>query len=1302
LRNCIRFRFLLIAFLVGCGSSGGLRGCESEETVPFVRTSTNVVENSVQTVITSQGVQFAYENRTALVSQLLSVDENGWAALDVPPFEAGDDRFGVRGRDIAIGLHVPSAQLDFEILDNPLRIRLDISNARMRMDSGVIGLSIIADGACRVENGIQPDTEDASFAVADVSLILTPQIDQEGRVQVEVTLQNIEMTEFNIQLAYDETLPECRMAECEFVCSLSVLGAELTETLYDTFRSRISDILAPVMTTLINERLAVLNNQSLMLEGVLKPSSLPGTIPIPKDAHGMQYLVKPGQDGLDYVDGQGQNPGVGITLDVGTESVGHPCVPQVVGEPPFAVGPAPILSGIGADGHPYHLGVSVAEATLNRALWSAWRAGMLCLTLDSEAIEEALERRIDTDTLSIFLPSLSVLNRTPKPVMVVLDPKFSKANFPIIKLQSVSNDQGIPQAGMAVQLPNLGIDMYAYLEDRWTRLTGMRVDVNLDLIIQATPNNELTIVGDAPTITNLFVEYNELLEADDLQPLLRALLDLILGSLLSEGLNFQFGLDGLLSTLADIPYDAVITSITTAGQVADHLNIFFAFEPAMAESGLTAGVDTRASLQAMARDSIRVNVAAPGAHTPLYQYRIEDSLWRPLESAVNGQLTINDPMLKFADDQTLLIRAVDKGHYRSLDTTPVEINVPSARERNTLRLSPLDSPTTGCSVNRQDENGTTSLLALLICLGFLRRPRRWIAIAAVILLSFGCEDTHPAPDVPCVDDSQCPGGLICLGNICQPERSCGDDSDCCVLQNCQSGVCRDFPPDACSMSSCPRGQACAQDYCFANTCSEGGECGSGAQCVEGACIFGIPCQGTCSSDQACFVHRGLCRKSPTLCTQNCAAGLVKVVINPQAYDGPVCNLESAECRCVESFGDRLGSIARQADMALLNGRPVFASLDPDHDDLVFIEGADTDAPIHTYLDGLPGSENQALPPSTSRMGLIQPGPRRGYYPQIEVDQRGRVHIAYYDLDDQSLRYLRREESGVWVGPIVVDEGGDAGRYVQLRVEPDGRSHLIYTALTGPGGESSIRYTVGSNAAVAPQNFEIQVVSSRPTHMEETTPFGLLPTEYGVRPCMTLDGRRVVLAFHDAVEGKMYLAAGTESGFQVEPLNGDLTPLGTLDPGGRYTDFEQHRVGEHCALVSRDGLIDLVFTNERTWSLMGYQGTVQGPGLISLVDPGPWGSRRYIGASPAMAYDPVDRPVIVYQDSSMNDLRLNVLTNNGWLESATIIDDQGAIGFSNSVVISGSDAMIGTVRLSTAAGSRETSTVDFYSVDLTQY
>ena len=90
------------------------------------------------------------------------------------------------------------------------------------------------------------------------------------------------------------------------------------------------------------------------------------------------------------------------------------------------------------------------------------------------------------------------------------------------------------------------------------------------------------------------------------------------------------------------------------------------------------------------------------------------------------------------------------------------------------------------------------------------------------------------------------------------------------------------------------------------------------------------------------------------------------------------------------------------------------------------------------------------------------------------------------------------------------------------------------------------------------------------------------------------------------------------------MNGLFGPsLSEQDPGGRYGVFP-NMVGEDCAILSANGEIDLIFSNNRTWSLMGYQARSRSwePEYSRRRT---WGHRARIGAAPAAAFDPAGRP-----------------------------------------------------------------------------
>ena len=195
--------------------------------------------------------------------------------------------------------------------------------------------------------------------------------------------------------------------------------------------------------------------------------------------------------------------------------------------------------------------MSVAEALVNRTLWTAWRSGLFCISMDSQRIKTLLEREVDSSTLSIFLPSLSTLAADPVPIMVVLNPQFSKAAFPIAQFADVSKSGD--SASRIVHWPARHRRGHVrVLERPLDTLTQINTDLYLDMVVQATPENSLILTGEQPRIENLTVEYNEL-ETDDVPALMQAMLDLAIGAFLNDGLNFDFGLTGLLNDFTDRP-----------------------------------------------------------------------------------------------------------------------------------------------------------------------------------------------------------------------------------------------------------------------------------------------------------------------------------------------------------------------------------------------------------------------------------------------------------------------------------------------------------------------------------------------------------------------------------------------------------------------------------------------------------------------------------------------------------------------------------------------------------------------------
>ncbi len=549
------------------------------------------------------------------------------------------------------------------------------------------------------------------------------------------------------------------------------------------------------------------------------------------------------------------------------------------------------------------------------------------------------------------------------------------------------------------------------------------------------------------------------------------------------------------------------------------------------------------------------------------------------------------------------------------------------------------------------------------------------------ILLLGCGD-KAAPEATCTDTRDCPGGLVCLGGLCRVSGGCADSEDCCPGAACIAGACADLEAE-CSEECLDDALECVEGLCLRRLC---GDCPPGARCIGGHCHRDPPCRGGCRDDQASDTHRVVCRALPVDCDESCGPGFARVVAQSRSYLGALCDVSEAHCECVRSPALVPADFGRHASMAVLRNHAVFAAYDADFGDLVYVEDVESGAPRVTYLDGVPADGPVQADPGGPRAGRTGPGPDRGRYASLAIDPKGRPHIAYYDADDGALRYLRADEDGNWDPPVVVDDEGDAGRYARIDVDADARPHIVYHVAHTRDGHTAIRY---ATAAPDTDLFQVRTLSMRVAVEASVPPPGIPPRAHGVRPCLRVgrDGK-VYIGFYDGDERWFYLGVGGVDGFDVFPLAGRRSDTWPPDPGGRYDRFDSHDLGRFCALVPEFGVgVHAVFTDGTTDALLAYRGEVAGGGVIELVDPGGRGSRRLVGADPALALTGDGRPLVVYQDATDNDLLMSVRGADGWSPNPQTVASVGALGFYNSLVVVEDEAVVGTLQLRTTAGGR---------------
>lgn len=723
--------WLLAALLaVGCGPGGadlGLAGCAEGPAAPFSRSELNTIEQGAHVALTAAGADVLIDERERLAGLLLDVDPDGWVRLDIPPQETGSDRLGIGLRNLRVAFDLRAALIGLAFVGEPARIRLTLDDARLRFESGEVWVGVGGNGACTLENGVFRGDPGEHFLTASIAVDIFPEVDVEGRFVARVAVMAPTIERLDIELGVDPNLPECSdfgsALECELACGASDLGADILELLYGLFDEQLNALLTPFVEAAVNDLLAQYTDKPLAIEGAVGGGLLAALLPLPSDAHALQYLAAPTPEGFSLRTAGDRGDGLGLTLDVGLDAVDHPCVPPTNRAPQLAAGPPPALTGYDAQGDPYHLGLAVAGAVLDRLLWSVWRSGELCLRLDSDALEGLAGQRIDTDTLGLLLPGLDRLADGPRPLMIVLDPQVPVEAFPLVGLRAIDDDGGVPQVGLSLDVPRLGVEIHAYLEGRWSRVFAARADIGLDVVVQAMPDSKLALALDAPRIGPLEIEYDAPVATDDVPTLLRLVLDLATRALSTEALAFDVDLGGLVEELLGLPYRARIAGLRLDGPMRDHVSVLFALDR-IGGAALRGPIDTAATVEAVTPGRAVLRVEAPGAVAARFQHRVDGGPWRPLRAAVDGRLAVEEPLLRLPGAHRIELRAVAEGAYGSLDPSPAAlvVEVPASVEPAAPSAG-APAPVDGCRAAPGEDVPGAAALLLLIALGRARRRR---------------------------------------------------------------------------------------------------------------------------------------------------------------------------------------------------------------------------------------------------------------------------------------------------------------------------------------------------------------------------------------------------------------------------------------------------------------------------------------------------------------------------------------------------------------------------------------------------
>ncbi len=469
---------------------------------------------------------------------------------------------------------------------------------------------------------------------------------------------------------------------------------------------------------------------------VIKPQGLAGTV----ELGAMVASVDPANDATVHLliaGGQAQQAnqrpfvrsnGLEVRIIGGTFSEQDQCVPDPdPSEIPSTGIATPMQFGnlIPGQGQPYMAAVSVAGMYLNHFIYQLWRSGFLCLTIDSASLD-----MISSSTLALILPSIGALSEGDNlPVRMELHPQ----GVPEIEIGAGTflPDGSVDGPILYLFLPNLRLDLWMKMFGRWERILSLSQDVEVDLALDFTPDNQVIPMVDENSISvrNVqLLQYELLAESEDqLIDLVPSLINLALPQLLDslQGISlpdmqgFHMNVKALQGDMpkASTPY-------------YEFMSIYADLDFIPPEATLAA--KTLAEVTQLENGFVITN-KNPGTEI---QYRMDKGMWSTFKRG--DKIRVKLPCGLYP--QRLQIRARKIGDYRTLDpiihlvelqkrisaksafsqTTPVQHEqaraISSANDSDALN----QSPAAGCSEGPSPVS-IWQLLSGLMVLVLLRR-----------------------------------------------------------------------------------------------------------------------------------------------------------------------------------------------------------------------------------------------------------------------------------------------------------------------------------------------------------------------------------------------------------------------------------------------------------------------------------------------------------------------------------------------------------------------------------------------------
>ena len=698
----------LYAILFGLSAcSADSCGCDGFVAQDFpVDKVPKTIPTSGEVRVTSSGVTFLEDNLPALVNGLLP----GGLSFCVPPTSLG---FDICSNGDTCSSGDPGCEVTLTIDDAQLQPTppdtLNISMTIGGLDESLpmeVGGSTCLMNLFSAADSSQPATIQGEFPVTFVIDSASPFNDV--RIEIGDPVVDLSDVDFDID---PETLLDFLVCEGidlliagqtlrDFAFNLLELfiGPLLTEQI-DPFLCRACDAMTPcgVGTTCdmdtglcrYPDDTCVAN--ALGLSGELQIGSVLGNFTEKPDA-AVDVTLR-------AADVATVDTGITLGMRSGFDPVeGAICVPADPTIRDFTAPPlsAAVTGNATPFGQPFHFGFGLHEKALESMLWSVWASGATCLNVNSEGID-----LLSSAALSTLLPSIRQLTYNKNSEAMIKIVPQTPPNV-ILGANDVSNGM-VNDPLMTIDWKDFDIHMYAFAQDRWTRLTTIRMDLMLPIAVESDGMGNITpIIGDlGAAFMNQRVIDGELIAEDpqmvlDLIPtLIGVALPQLTGSLASAiTLPEFFGFE------LEIPQQN-ITSVDNNTSIAIFANLKIAGMPVI-QRAETAIVSHEVDLSGrtpggLIKPVVNLEVMPfGGGLSPVdlptdveYSVRVDKGVWSVFGKG--AEIAVDDPMLMLPGRHKVEVRARYAGEPASADPSPAAIEVSIDWEAPTVEIDRRDA-----------------------------------------------------------------------------------------------------------------------------------------------------------------------------------------------------------------------------------------------------------------------------------------------------------------------------------------------------------------------------------------------------------------------------------------------------------------------------------------------------------------------------------------------------------------------------------------------------------------------------------